>query len=61
MRRATCTGHLVAGDGLLVAGLHAGAGLGGEELRLPDAVGEVEDGAAVAAGAWSSRRSVGRH
>ena len=56
-----CPRHLVAGDGLLVAGLHAGAGLGGEELRLSDAVGEVEDGAAVAAGACSSSRSDGTH
>ena len=45
--------HLVPRGYLLVALLDAGAGHGGEELRLPDTVGEVVHCSPVAAQTWT--------
>ena len=45
--------HLVPRGDLLVALLDAGAGHGGEELRLPDTVGEVVHSSPVAAQTWT--------
>ena len=45
--------HLVPRGYLLVALLDAGAGHGGEELRLPDTVGEVVHSSPVAAQTWT--------
>ena len=45
--------HLVPWGYLLVALLDAGAGHRGEELRLPDTVGEVVHSSPVAAQTWT--------
>ena len=45
--------HLVPRGDLLVALLDAGAGHRGEELRLPDTVGEVVHSSPVAAQTWT--------
>ena len=45
--------YLVPRGDLLVALLDAGAGQGGEELRLPDTVGEVVHSSPVAAQTWT--------